>query len=91
MEWTTESLYGNEYNKYQSMNRKHGVRVFSLQNTINCEQEEGDPEAESKPEPPLILERTTISIDERLEEFIDNFEPHEAVRECDKNSEREQK
>ena len=62
------------------------VGVSSLQNATDYEEGDGNPETESKPEPPLILERTTLSINEGLE-FVDYFEPHEAVREGDKNGE----
>ena len=60
------------------------VSVSSLQSATDDEENDGNPETESKPELQLILERTTISVDDRFE-FVNQLEPHQAVREGDEN------
>ena len=67
------------------MYNEHYFRVFSFQSTVKSKQENGKPEAKAKPEPPLALERATISIYERHKP-VDHTESHETGRECHQQS-----
>ena len=73
---TDESLKTHDHQSSYDDHNEHHVCVGSLQGTIQTKQENGDPEAQSKPEPPLVLKWATISIDEGLE-LVHNTKPQE--------------